>query len=83
MSFGVKLAQALTGAIGAPLLIAVGYVANQAQSTGTITAINAIINIVPAVMLVVSLLPILFFYKLDNTTMEKVTAELVARREGK
>lgn len=82
MSFGVKLAQALTGAIGAPLLIAVGYVANQPQAPETVTAINAIINIVPAVLLVISILPVMLFYKLDNKTMEKVTAELVDRREN-
>lgn len=83
MSFGVKLAQALTGAIGAPLLFAVGYVANEAQSASTITSINAIINIVPAVILVISLLPVMFKYKLDNKTMQKITNELIEKREGK
>ena len=82
MSFGVKLAQALTGAIGAPLLVAVGYVANQAQTPGTVTAINAIINIVPACILVISLLPVIFGYKLDAKMMDKITTELVERRAG-
>ena len=82
MSFGVKLSQAITGAIGAPLLIAVGYVANQAQTAGTVTAINAIINIVPAVFLVVATLPVIFGYKLDTKMMDKITAELVERRAG-
>ena len=80
MSFGVKLAQALTGAIAAPLLIAMGYVANQAQAPATVNGINALVNIAPAVMLVVAMLPIIFKYRLDEKTMEKITAELTERR---
>ena len=81
MSFGVKLATAITGAIGAPLLAAVGYVANQAQAPGTVTAINAIVNLAPAVMLVIAMLP-LAKYKLDQKTMDQVTADLIVRRGG-
>ncbi len=79
MSFGVKLASAVTGAVGVPLLMAVGYVANEAQSAGTVNAINAIVNLVPAVILFISLIPLLK-YKLDPETMDKITAELVERR---
>ena len=82
MSFGVKLAQALSGAIGAPLLVAVGYVANAEQSAGTVTAINAIINIAPAVLLALALVPLALKYKLDDKTMDKITAELLVRRSG-
>ena len=81
MSFGVKLSQALTGAIGAPLLVAIGYVANQAQAPGTVTAINAVINIVPAVILLISLVP-LFWYKLDQKKMDQIMSELIERRSG-
>ena len=81
MSFGVKLSQALTGAIGAPLLVAIGYVANQAQAPGTLTAINAVINIVPAVILLISLVP-LFWYKLDQKKMDQIMSELIERRSG-
>ncbi len=80
MSFGVKLSQALTGAIAAPLLIAMGYVANQAQAPATVTGINALVNIAPAVMLIIAMLPILFKYRLDEQTMAKITAELTERR---
>ena len=72
--------QALTGAIAAPLLIAMGYVANQAQAPATVNGINALVNIAPAVMLVVAMLPIIFKYRLDEKTMEKITAELTERR---
>ena len=81
MSFGVKLASAITGAIGAPLLVAFGYVANQPQAPGTVTAINAIVNLAPAVLLVIAMLP-LAKYKLDQKLMDQITEELVARRSG-
>ena len=80
MSFGVKLSQALTGAIAAPLLIAMGYVANQAQAPATVNGINALVNIAPAVLLVVAMIPILLKYRLDEPTMAKISAELVERR---
>lgn len=79
MSFGVKLASAITGASGVPLLVAVGYVAGEAQTAGTTTAINAIVNLVPAVILVISLIP-LCKYKRDKGTMQKISAELAGRR---
>ncbi len=79
MSFGVKLSSAITGAIAAPLLVAVGYVANQAQAPETVTAINAIVNIAPAAILLMSLVP-LVKYKLDPKTMDQITADLIERR---
>ena len=79
MSFGVKLSSAITGAIGVPLLVAVGYVAGQVQSSGTTTAINAIVNLIPAVILLISLIP-LCKYKLDKETMQKISTELAERR---
>lgn len=81
MSFGVKLSSAITGAIGAPLLVAFGYVANQEQTQFTTTAINAIVNIAPAVILLISLLP-LIKYTLDEKTMAKISAELEERRSA-
>ena len=80
MSFGVKLSQALTGALAAPLLVAMGYVANQAQAPSTVNGINALVNIAPAVILVIAMVPILFKYRLDEPTMAKITAELTERR---
>ena len=82
MSFGVKLSQALTGAIAAPLLIAMGYVANQAQAPATVNGINALVNIAPAVILIVAMIPILAKYRLDEKMMDKITTELEARRSG-
>lgn len=81
MSFGVKLASAITGAVGVPLLMAVGYVANQAQTAGTTTAINVIVNIVPAAIILLSLIPFVK-YKLDQKTMDQISSELETRRES-
>ena len=82
MSFGVKLAQAITGAVAVPLLLAMGYVANQAQAPATVTGINALVNLAPAVIMVIAVLPIIFKYKLDEPMMAKITAELAERRAG-
>ena len=80
MSFGVKLSQALTGAIAAPLLIAMGYVANQPQAPATVTGINALVNIAPAVILAIAVVPIIFKYRLNEQMMEQITTELAVRR---
>ena len=80
MSFGVKLAQAITGAVAVPLLVAMGYVANQAQAASTVTGINALVNLAPAVLMVIAVLPIIFKYKLNEPMMAKITAELTERR---
>lgn len=82
MSFGVKLSQALTGAIAAPVLVAMGYVANQTQSPATVNGINALVNLAPAAMLIIAMLPVIFKYRLDEKTMEKITAELTQRRSA-
>ena len=53
---------------------------DQAQAPATVTGINALVNIAPAVMLIIAMLPILFKYRLDEQTMAKITAELTERR---
>ena len=80
MSFMVKLASAITGSAGALLLTAVGYVANAEQSASTLTGINVIVNIVPAVIMAVGLLPVVFGYKLTDKKMEEVNRVLKERR---
>ncbi|MDD3403492.1 MAG: glycoside-pentoside-hexuronide (GPH):cation symporter [Hespellia sp.] len=79
MSFGVKLSTALIGSVGVLLLAATGYVANAEQTAGAVAGINAIVNLIPAVITVIAMIP-MFFYKLDNKTMEKIQGELAARK---
>ncbi len=80
LSFAVKLASAITGTAGIWMLTAVGYVANAEQSASTLTGINVIVNVIPAIALGIATLPIIFFYKLDEKTMEEVTAANVEKR---
>lgn len=80
-SFGVKVAQAITGSIGVLALAAVGYVANAQQTPATMTGINCIVNLIPAFLTLVSLL-LMVFYKLDEKTMVKISETLAARKAG-
>lgn len=78
MSFGVKLASAVTGSLGVILLTAVGYVAGVEQTEATKTGINLIVNILPAICVAVCTLP-LFWYKLDKKKMDQIRIELDER----
>lgn len=80
-SFGVKVAQAVTGSIGVLALAAVGYVANAEQTPQAMTGINVIVNLAPAILTLLSLL-LMVFYKLDEKTMDKIRVTLEARRAG-
>ena len=78
MSFGVKLATAVTGAVTVLLLSAVGYVAGAEQTEAAKSGINVIVNLLPAACIFISIIP-LFFYKLDNKTVTKIREELDIR----
>lgn len=80
-SFGVKLAQAVTGSAGVLLLAAVGYVAGAQQTASTMTGINVIVNLAPAILSLLGLVP-MFFYTLNEKTMDKIRTVLEARRAG-
>ena len=56
-SFSVKLGNALAGSLGVILLGAVGYVANATQTAATKTGMNAVINIFPAVLYLLAIIP--------------------------
>ena len=81
MSLGVKCATAITGAVGVLLLAAMGYVAGEQQSPETQTGINVIVNLIPAILVGISV-AIMKFYKLNEKTMDGIMAELKARRAG-
>lgn len=82
MSFMVKLASAITGSVGVYLLAAVGYVANAEQTASTLTGINTVVNIMPAVIMAIGLLPVLFGYKLTDKKMAEVAQALKDKRNG-
>lgn len=78
MSFGVKLATAVSGAACVLLLSASGYVPNAEQTEAAKMGINAVVNLIPAVCILISALP-LFAYKLDKKMMDKIREDLDAR----
>ena len=81
LSFGVKLATALCGSVGVLLLAAVGYVPNADQTEATRQGINAVVNLLPFVIGVVSLIPMLF-YKLDAKRVSEIRADLDAGKHA-
>jgi len=78
MSFGVKLATAVTGAVSVLLLSAAGYVPGAEQTEAAKTGINIVVNLIPAACILLSTIP-LFFYKLNNETVAKIRKELDER----
>ena len=74
-----KVAMAGTGAILGALLSASGYVANQAQSVDALLAIKACYLYIPAALIIISMLWMHRFYKLDYQ-YEKISDELNARK---
>ena len=82
MSFGVKLASALTGSVGVLLLAAVGYVAGADQTESAKIGINAIVNLLPALCVVVCTIP-LFWYHLDKKKMDQIRIDLDERNAAK
>lgn len=79
ITFGVKIAAAVVGAVGIVLLGRFGYVPNAEQTEAAKTGISIVVNIIPAVCSIVGLIP-LFLYKLDNKKMEEISRELDMRR---
>lgn len=81
LSFGVKFATALCGSAGVLLLAAVGYVPNAEQTEAARQGINAVVNLLPFVIGVVSLIPMLF-YKLDAKRVSEIRADLDAGKHA-
>ena len=81
LSFGVKLATALCGSVGVLLLAAVGYVPNADQTEAARQGINAVVNLLPFVIGLISLIPMLF-YKLDAKRVSEIRADLDAGKHA-
>lgn len=81
LSFGVKLATAICGAAGVMLLSAVGYVPNADQTDAAKMGINAVVNLLPLVIGILSIVP-LFFYKLSPKKVEEIRADLDAGKHA-
>ncbi len=81
-SFSVKLGNALAGSVGVILLSAVGYVANEVQSASTKIGMNVIINLVPALLFVLALIPFAMI-RMNRQKAEENQRILMERHAGK
>lgn len=81
LSFGVKLSTAISGSAGVLLLSATGYVANAEQTPAAQQGINIVVNLVPLIVAVLSIVPLLF-YKLTPKKVEEIRADLDAGKRA-
>ena len=80
LSFGVKLATALCAPV-VMLLFAVGYVPNAEQTEAAKMGINFMVNMLPAILALVSCIP-LIWYKLDDKRVSEIRADLEAGKHA-
>jgi len=76
-----KLGWAIGSMIAGFVLAATGYVANVVQNINVQNGLKAMMSVIPVAIGVVALIILMFFYKLDETTMAKVKADLEERRK--
>ncbi|WP_349655119.1 MFS transporter [Neobacillus sp. YX16] len=80
-SMARKIGQAVAGGVGGAAIAAVGYTAGaEAQTAETLQGIHTLGTLVPAIVLGVVFLMIVFLYPLNKKRTEQLTADLAARR---
>lgn len=77
--FSLKFGSAVGGALPGFILAAFGFVANEVQTDTAITGIRLMFNVLPAVFFLAGGL-LMFFYRIDRKTLNRVEAELHERR---
>jgi glycoside/pentoside/hexuronide:cation symporter, GPH family len=83
-SMARKIGQAVAGGVGGAAIAAVGYTAGaEAQSAETLQGIHTLATLVPAVILLVIFLMIVFLYPLNKKRTEQLAMDLAARRNSK
>lgn len=78
-TFSQKLGTALAVAVIGSLFTALGYVPNAAQSTGSQAGIVWLMSLIPAFFATLAM-AVMCFYRLDRKKLERVQAELAARK---
>jgi sugar (glycoside-pentoside-hexuronide) transporter len=78
-SLSTKFASAFAASFGMFFIGYFGYVANAEQSARTLQSINIACNLIPAVMLVLAILPMLF-YRIDREYYSKMVDEIILRK---
>lgn len=79
-TFGQKFGWGIGGALTGWLLAIFSYVPNMEQSANALLGIKLMLSVIPGVLMILSV-GLLFFYNLTEPFMEKVQAELSARRK--
>lgn len=75
LSFGVKISTAICGSAGVLLLAAAGYVPNAEQTEAAKQGINIVVNLVPFVIGILSIVP-LIWYKLTPQKVSEIRTDL-------
>lgn len=81
VSFSTKLGNAIGGSVGVALLAVVGYVPNAQQTAETIQGMNAIINLGPGLMLLLSIIPYMLL-TINNKQSAENTRILEEKRKN-
>ena len=79
-TFVVKLAGAVSGFISGVGLTAIGYVANQTPSAGTVSGMKVLMIVVPAALAILTYVVYLFCFKLRGEYLDEVKAAIQAKR---
>ncbi|QGQ45205.1 glycoside-pentoside-hexuronide (GPH):cation symporter [Metabacillus sediminilitoris] len=81
-SFFRKFAQALAGFIPGVALGIIGYVPNVQQSAETLLGLKGLMFVAPAVLNILALIILFFFYNLTDELYKKIVADLNERNGG-
>lgn len=77
--FSLKFGSAVGGALPGFMLAWFGFVANEVQTDSAITGIRLMFNVLPAIFFLAGGL-LMFFYRIDRTTLHRIESELHERR---
>jgi glycoside/pentoside/hexuronide:cation symporter, GPH family len=80
-TFSQKLGNALAALMMGTIFAALGYVANTEQTTASQTGIVMLMSVIPAAFALIAVF-VMFFYKLDNATLQQVQADLANRKSS-
>lgn len=79
--FSLKFGSAVGGALPGFMLAWFGFVANEVQTESAITGIRLMFNVLPAIFFLAGGL-MMFFYRIDRSTLARVETELHERRSA-
>lgn len=77
-----KLGWAIGSMIAGLILASTGFIPNVIQNFDVQNGLKSMMSIIPVAAGVIALIILMVFYKLDETTMKKVKAELEERRQA-